>query len=680
MSLLRRPIRAGAISVMGLAMIALGGAFSVPAIAATSSSAPQFVAMKGSVPATTDARTGLFRSSAMSVEVVLAAQHQAQMNAQLANLYNPSSKNYQHWLAKGQFNARFAPTAAAQAAVASYLRGAGLRVTTSGSPFLVRATGSSQQVSGAFRTTLNTYRDSHGITYYSNSSAVHLPSTMAGDVAGVVGLTNTVRERPMAQRAVGVTRPAGKSTGASPSCETPYVTVEQLVNAINNGVNFPYGYGGGPGCNGLTPSQDNSIYGAPRVGARGKGAGVNEAVFELSTYQESDIATWARQFYGPRYHAPLKNVLVDGGPLNPICPTGDTCPPEFNGYSGDIEVDADIEMQLAIAPDVRHLIVYQAPNDFTGQTELDQYTTIADDDVADVVSSSWGVCENDVTAAYAQAENTVFEQMALQGQSVFSSSGDTGAFGCIRSDGTTIVNAGDPSSQPWVTSVGGTSLQTDNPGTNPHPAYPRGVESVWNVNNLCNNGAGVAGITGFDWCAATGAGGGGSSQWWGRPFYQHGPGINNPYTTHGNGTTQCALARVGTPCREVPDISANADQYTPYAEYCTGNANTPFSTCATFSGAQTPPGWFGIGGTSLSSPLWSAIIADRDSYQRHRSGNINPLLYLLYNVNRGRYFHDITGIGQSTNNNGLFPTVPGYDLATGIGTPKMAALITGARL
>src|SRR6516225_11181349 len=99
MSLFRRPIRAGAISVMGLAMIALGGAFSVPAIAATSSSAPQFVAMKGSVPATTDARTGLFRSSAMSVEVVLAARHQAQMNALLANLYNPGSKSYQHWLA-----------------------------------------------------------------------------------------------------------------------------------------------------------------------------------------------------------------------------------------------------------------------------------------------------------------------------------------------------------------------------------------------------------------------------------------------------------------------------------------------------------------------------------------------------------------------------------------------------
>jgi hypothetical protein len=52
------------------------------------------------------------------------------------------------------------------------------------------------------------------------------------------------------------------------------------------------------------------------------------------------------------------------------------------------------------------------------------------------------------------------------------------------------------------------------------------------------------------------------------------------------------------------------------------------------------------------------------------------LLYLLFNLAPDLYFHDITGIGQSTNNNGLFPTTPGYDEATGIGTPKMGALIT----
>ena len=178
---------------------------------------------------------------------------------------------------------------------------------------------------------------------------------------------------------------------------------------------------------------------------------------------------------------------------------------------------ADIENTLAVAKD-SHVIVYNAPNDETGQTELDEYTTIANQDTADTVSSSWGLCENDVTAGYVQAENTIFEQMASQGQSMFGASGDTGAFGCIRSDGTTIVNVNDPSSQPWVTSVGGTSLQSDNPGTNPNPGPPAtGTETVWNVRNLCSEqgkNPGNDNQGGYFWCRATGAAGGGSSQYW----------------------------------------------------------------------------------------------------------------------------------------------------------------------
>ena len=135
--------------------------------------------------------------------------------------------------------------------------------------------------------------------------------------------------------------------------------------------------------------------------------------------------------------------------------------------------------------------------------------------------------------------------MALQGQSMFGAAGDTGAFACIRSDGTTIVNVLDPPTQPWVTSVGGTSFESFNPDANPNPSYPTGVETVWNVDNLCNTSADEGNFPGLFWCAETGAGGGGNSQFWGRPFYQFGPGINNPYTTFGNGTTQCALAATG---------------------------------------------------------------------------------------------------------------------------------------
>lgn len=226
-----------------------------------------------------------------------------------------------------------------------------------------------------------------------------------------------------------------------------------------------------------------------------------------------------------------------------------------------------------------------------------------------------------------------------------------------------------------MTSVGGTSFENFNPGTNETPAYPANTETVWNFLNLCNPGPGSDGLTGFQWCAGGGAAGGGNSEWWGRPFYQVGPGVSNSFSTAGNGSTQCALASTGTPCREDPDVSANADENTPYAEFCTGNANTPFSICGQFSQFQTPPGWFGIGGTSLSSPLWSAIAADRDSFHGHRSGNLNPLLYLMYNVAPHVFFNDINGAGQVENDNGFFPAVKGFDLAPGIGTPIMKHLI-----
>ncbi len=650
-----------------LGVVALFLNISAPAAAAADRG---FAAVGGQVQPTTDTDLGEFTSSHMAIEIVLAPRNASGLSSLLTDLYDANSANYQHWLAPGEFSSRFAPDSAQSAAVAAYLRESGLDVEQTSSPFLLRASGPSSMMETTFHTALHSYSNRKGITYYSNVAEIQMPETLAPGVLAVVGLSNTVRPHSH------IVRPASHSSGPPiPSCEAPYPTIAQLYNLFVNGIGFPVVYGGGPGCNGLTPDQTNSLYGAPDLGPAAKGEGVNIAVFELSAYQHSDIDAWTEQFYGPKFKAPLEDIIVDGGPLAPICPMGDQCPPSFEGYAGDIEVDADIETQLAIAPDVRRLLVYNAPNDFTGQTELDEYTKIADDDIADVISSSWGECENDAGAGLVQAENLVFEQMALQGQSMFGAAGDTGAFDCIRSDGTTIVNVDDPPSQPWVTSVGGTSFETFNPDANPDPSYPTGVETVWNVYNLCNASPDEDGLPGFDWCAAGGAGGGGNSQFWGRPIYQNGPGITNRYTAYGNGTTNCALARKGTPCREVPDISADADALTGYAEYCTGSAATPNSQC-TFSAGQTPPGWFEIGGTSLSSPLWSGIIADQDGFWRSRLGNANPLLYLLYNFDPAGYFNDITGIHQAENNNGLFPVTPGYDMATGIGTPKMGAIIT----
>jgi subtilase family serine protease len=643
-------------------------------------SAVRLVALPGSAGQTTGHQTGAYVSNRMSVELTLQSRDPAGLSSALRSAYTEGSPGYHKWLAAGQFDARYAPASSVRAAVTAYLRSAGLTVAGSSSPFLLRAIGSSRQVEAALGTTLSTYRGADQARFYANSTAVRLPAGIAADVLGVTGLTDTVHLSSLLD---------------SMDCTAIYPTATQLYTELGTGqLSEPFfdmqGYGGGPACSGLTPSQTNSIYGAPDVGPRGKGAGVTMAVFELSGYQTSDITTWARQFYGPGYTPHLDNITVDGGPLNPACPAADPCPPDENGYWGDGEVVGDIETALAVAPDVRQIEVYNAPEDTTGQTTLDEYAAIAKQDSAAVVSISWATCENALSAGYVQAENVFFEQMAMQGQSVFSGSGDTGAFECVTTNFTYVQNAIDPAVQPWVTGVGGTSLENYNPGTNPDPGPPpAGTETVWNPANQCSSQPPAQdndGVGGLFWCANVGAGGGGFSQYWGRPFYQYGPGVANPAYPNASGRRnssgigECVLAAAGTPCREYPDVSADADTFTGFSVYCTGTASLPNSLCALFSAGEPDPGWFDANGTSLAGPLWAAIIADRDSYQGMRSGNVNPWLYQLLRTDPSRYFTDVTGEGALqavATNNGIFPSAPGYDMATGIGTPRMAALITG---
>jgi kumamolisin len=248
-------------------------------------------------------------------------------------------------------------------------------------------------------------------------------------------------------------------------------------------------------------------------------------------------------------------------------------------------------------------------------------------------------------------ESVAYTQMALQGQSAFVSSGDEGAFGCTRFDPSDhSLQLEDPSSQPFVTAVGGTSFAgTFDPGKNPHPKYPGNAkEHVWNV------GCSSSGCTG----PGVGATGGGVSRIWASPPYQVGPGVNESgFSQSGSYCGQVA----GVPCREVPDVSLVADPNSGFAEYCTDPGCTP----------DGGPGWFPIGGTSLSSPLWSAIAALMDHHQHGRLGLFNLFLYEdLKSASYHVKFHDIT-IGD----NGFYPAGQFYDMSTGIGTTDIYKLV-----
>ncbi len=264
-----------------------------------------------------------------------------------------------------------------------------------------------------------------------------------------------------------------------------------------------------------------------------------------------------------------------------------------------------------------------------------------------MISTSWGECENDLGLSEAQVENNDFLFAAAQGETVYAASGDTGSSGCIRNDGTTILNAGDPAAQPYVTGVGGTSLTLDN-----NSQYS--AETVW-------NDPPVQGYAG-------GASGGGISQFWTEnPAWRSVPGVQNSYSTG----TNCG-APSGQICREEPDVSLNADPAVGYLVYCTVSQ----------AGCSSSTPWLIVGGTSAAAPLWAAMtaLANEQSLKQggFNMGWITPLLYDVAsnNIQYANDFHDITS-GNSDYNSyqgGRYPATSGYDMATGLGSFNAANL------
>ena len=294
---MRRPVvrlrAALAIAAVGLAGTAVeaGGVSAAGASAALSAIPGSYLPADGTV-------TGSYRSASMSVEVVLRPGNQAGLTSLLSNLYTKGSAQYGKWLAAGQFQREFAPSAATLAAIRTYLASRGLSVGSTSSSFLLRAAGTSAQIEAAFGTSIDSYRSAGGTSFFSNTRSASLPRTLAAGVLGVVGLTNTVRLQPLAQAAE-----QNATAAAAPSCEVPYPkTLKQLKKITAPGQPFN-GYGGGPGCSGLTPAQTNSIYNAPNAGPTAQGRGATVAVFELSAYTRSDITDVGADLLRLRLHA-----------------------------------------------------------------------------------------------------------------------------------------------------------------------------------------------------------------------------------------------------------------------------------------------------------------------------------------------------------------------------------------
>jgi hypothetical protein len=586
-------------------------------------------------------------------EVILQPRDRAAVQAFVNEVNNKNSAQFHQYLVPGQFAARFGPLPSAVAAVTSQLRADGLQVSSAaGKSMFLQFRGPASRVETAFGTGLRRYHLADGTTGQATTSSVQLPSAIAGSVAAVVGLNDLVRLRPADMR-----RPVTAPPGTRPAVRaapTPSVTGAPAA--------CPSATTAATDAGGLTDDQIAKAYGAFGLYQAGDtGAGQHIAVYELEPFQPSDLEVFDSCYFGPAMAttmAALVNVIaVDGGqPAGP-----------------GTEAILDVEDVSALAPGA-NLDVYEAPNTTAGA--IDEYANIVNADTDQVVTTSWGLCESALQQAapgIQQAENLLFEQAAAQGQSVFAAAGDSGSNDCNRGFSapvSPVLSVDDPGSQPYVVSVGGTTIDD---ATQP-PS-----EHVWNDG------------------AQGGGGGGGISESWPMPSWQldaRVPGILDPATISAadaveatdSGNPAFAFCQSDAPggatetaCRQVPDVSAQADEFT--------GAITIYS--AAFGPGQA--GWTTIGGTSSATPIWAALLAlvnvsntsSACSPHSRGVGFVSPLLYGVASngTQYGQSFNDITAGGNDPFGfSDLFPATKGYDMASGLGSPELTSAGGGAGL
>ena len=352
----------------------------------------------------------------LDLSVGLQIRNQQELNILLANLNNPHSSLYHHYLTPQQFAAEFGPTAAQQQQVVTYLHSQGFTVSrVSSNGLLIDASADVAQVEAAFAVKINNYQIG-ARTFYANASAPTVPSTVSSLIVSIGGLDNSTHMRPLYHL---------KSTSGKKATQ------------------------GKRALAGLGPTDLLGAYdGAALQQAGDKGNNQTVAVFELDGYQQSDITQYEQTYN--LGNPSISNVLVDG----------------YNGAAGAgaIEVELDIEVVAAMAPAASQ-IVYEGPNSTQGVN--DTYNKIVTDNKAQITTISWGECETQSGAAELQTLDGIFKQGAAQGISLFSAAGDSGAYDC--NDTNLAVDS--PASDPNIIGVGGTNLQTSG------GAY--GSESVW---------------------------------------------------------------------------------------------------------------------------------------------------------------------------------------------------------
>ena len=533
---------------------------------------------------------------------------QEQAAAQLVNdLHDPSSASYHQWLTPADFGQRFGVAAADATQVQRWLQNCGLTVhEVSQSRRLIVFSGTVSQVEGAFATEMHAYKFSHNgkeTAFISNSTDISIPAALQPVVKGVVRLHSDPRTSQVVM--------GGKVHFNRTTKQFTFTTGDHV----------------------LAPADFAKIYNVqPLYDAGINGTGQTIAIVGRSQIDVQNVRDF-RTILGLPANDP--EIILNGDDPGQ---TQQDMP----------EALLDVTWSGAVAPMAHIKFVVSNSNFADGIDASAAY--IVDHNLAPVMSTSYGSCEQSLGPVQNAFYNSLWQQAAAEGITAFVSAGDSGGAGCDPSSGGVYasgVAVNGIGSTPYNVSVGGTQFDdTSSPSaywssTSDPTTWLSALgyipEMVWNESSNDPNSPILL------------AGGGGVSTIYAKPNWQTAFGVPNDGM------------------RDVPDFSLSASVHDGYLVCLFGGCNFGEDF------------FYYFGGTSASSPAAAGIMAlVNQKMNGQRQGVANFVFYRLAST-PGVYHDIIKGDNKVPDGNGQFTVGysagTGYDLATGLGSFDANALV-----
>ncbi len=546
-----------------------------------------------------------------------------------SDLQNRESPNFHRFLTPTEFGKRFGAAEADIRAISLWLQSHGFKVNAVyPNGMVIDFSGNAGQVLNAFHTSIHRL-NVNGVNHIANMTDPQIPEALAPVVAGVVSLH-----------------------------DFPPQKMSRLAKPNRAGAQYTYS-GGTGATQAMVPADLATIYDFNPLfskGITGKGQTI-VAIEDTNLYSSSDWTTFRTVFGLAQYTTGTLTTVQPGGAAQ------NCTSPGVN--SDDIEAELDVEWASAAAPGAAIEMASCADTATFGVFVAAQ-NVINSTPAPAIVSISYGECETMNGAASNAALNSLFQQAATQGTSVFVSAGDAGAAGCDQNAtaATHGIGVSAFASTPYNVAVGGTDFSDVYSGTvskywsnSNTSAYGSALSYIpeipWNdscAGSLLSSSYGYSttyGASGF--CATTiaqqnfflntGGGSGGPS----------GCATGNPATYGIVGGTCQGYAKpswqtglAGIPndgVRDIPDVSMFASDGTAWGRYSVICFSDPNNSGVPCRGA--PDNWIGIGGTSLAAPVMAGVQALINQSVGSTQGNPNSEYYHLASKVPS-VFHSIT--------------------------------------